>query len=96
MPAVTRIGDADVSHCSGMVRQDGSPDVYCNGVPISRQGDLNTSHTKQGVPCPSCAAPITIGSKTVFINGMGCGRVGDALTGCTAVARGSVNTFAGG
>ncbi|MEC7947583.1 MAG: hypothetical protein VX265_08430 [Myxococcota bacterium] len=79
-----------------MVRQDGSPDVFCNGVPISRQGDLNTTHKKPGVPCPDHAAPITIGSKTVFVNGMGCGRVGDALTGCTAVAQGSVDTFAGG
>ena len=96
MPAVTRIGDRDVSHCSGMVRAVGSPDVFCNGIAISRQGDVNTGHLKPGVPCPSHAAPITIGSKTVFINGMGCGRVGDKITGCTAVARGSKDTFAGG
>jgi len=31
----------------------------------------------------------------VFINGKGCGRIGDALSGCTSVAEGSPNVFAG-
>ena len=96
MPAVTRKGDADVSHCSGMVRLECSPDVFCNGIGISRQGDVNTTHKLPGVPCPSHAAPIAVGSKTVFINGKGCGRVGDTIAGCTSVAAGSHNTFAGG
>tara|TARA_R100000005_G_C4964697_1_gene179976 strand:- start:164 stop:454 length:291 start_codon:yes stop_codon:yes gene_type:complete len=96
MPAVTRIGDADVPHCSGMVRAEGSPDVFANGIKVSRQGDNNTSHLLPGTPCPSHAAPITIGSKTVFVNGKGCGRVGDAITSCTSVAAGSPNVFAGG
>lgn len=96
MPAVTRIGDADITHCSGMTRAVGSPDTFCNGIPISRQGDVNTGHLLPGAPCPGHAAPITTGSTTVFINGKGCGRVGDAITACTAVAVGSPNTFAGG
>lgn len=96
MPAVTRIGDADVPHCSGMVRAQGSPDVFANNIPISRQSDLNTTHLLPGVPCPPHAAPITTGSSTVFINGLGCGRIGDAITGCTSVAAGSHNVFAGG
>jgi len=58
MPAVTRVGDADVAHCSGMVRAQGSGSVK--------------------------------------VNGKGCGRVGDSLTGCTSVAAGSSNVFAGG
>tara|TARA_Y100001938_G_C8049098_1_gene410625 strand:- start:1091 stop:1381 length:291 start_codon:yes stop_codon:yes gene_type:complete len=96
MPAVTRIGDADVPHCSGMVRAEGSPDVFANGIKVSRQGDNNTTHLLPGTPCPSHAAPITIGSTTVFVNGKGCGRVGDAITSCTSVAAGSPNVFAGG
>lgn len=94
MPAVTRKGDADIPHCSGMVRLQASPDVYCNGIPISRQGDNNTPHLLPGNPCPTHAAAISKGSSTVFINARGCGRVGDAT--CTAVAAGSHNTFAGG
>ena len=95
MPAITRIGDADVSHCSGMTRAQGSPNVRVNGIPISRQGDNNTSHLLPGVPCPSHSAPIAVGSTTIFINGKGCGRVGDAISGCTSVAQGSPNVFAG-
>ena len=51
MPAVTRVGDADAAHCSGMSRAQGSPNVFCNGRPISRQGDKNTTHLKPGSPC---------------------------------------------
>ena len=96
MPAVTRIGDADVAHCSGMTRAVGSGDVFANGIGVSRQGDVNTTHLLPGAPCPPHAAPIASGSSTVFINGKGCGRVGDAISGCTSVAAGSPNVFAGG
>lgn len=96
MPAATRVGDADVAHCSGMTRAQGSPDVYVNGIPWSRQGDVNTTHLLPGAPCPPHAAPITTGSTTVFVNGKGAGRVGDAISGCTSVAAGSSNVFAGG
>ena len=95
MPAVCRIGDADLVHCSVPVRAEGSPDVFCNGIPVSRQGDNNDPHLLPGVPCPVHVAPITIGSTTVFVNGRGCGRIGDAITACTSVAEGSPNVFAG-
>lgn len=96
MPAATRIGDADVSHCSGMVRAEGSPNVFVNGIAWSRQEDNNTTHLLPGDPCRPHAAPITSGSSTVKVNGMGAGRIGDAITGCTFVAAGSPNVFAGG
>lgn len=96
MPAVCRIGDADIAHCSGMVRSQGSPDVFVNGVAVSRQGDRNTPHLLPGTPCPSHTAVIAVGSTSVFINNRGCGRIGDALTACTQVAQGSPNVFAGG
>ena len=95
MPAATRIGDADVAHCSGMTRAAGSPNVYVNGIPWSRQGDNNTGHLLPGSPCPGHSAPIASGSSTVKVNGLGAGRVGDGIRGCTAVAAGSPNVFAG-
>ena len=95
MPAVTRVGDADVPHCSGMSRAQGSGNVFANGIPISRQGDKKTIHLKPGVPCPPHSAAISSGSSTVFVNGKGCGRVGDGIGGCTSVAAGSPNVFAG-
>lgn len=96
MPAATRIGDADVPHCSGMVRAQGSPNVFVNGIPWSRQGDLNTPHLVPPIPCDIHAQPIAVGSTTVKVNGRGAGRIGDAISGCTSVAAGSSNVFAGG
>ena len=43
MPAVTRKGDKDVTHCSTPVREQHSPNVYVNNIAVSRQGDNNTS-----------------------------------------------------
>ena len=96
MPAVTRIGDADNAHCSGMTRAVGSPNVFVNGIALSREGDNNTGHLLPGVPCPTHAAPIASGSSTVKVNNKGAGRVGDGISGCTSVAAGSPDVFAGG
>ena len=96
MPAVTRKGDADVPHCSGMVRDGASTNVFVNTIGVSRQGDNNTGHLLPPAPCGSHSAPIASGSSTVKVNGLGCGRVGDAISGCTSVAAGSSNVFAGG
>ena len=94
MPAVTRIGDADVTHCTGMTRAQGSDDVKANGRGISREGDLNTEHLLPGSPCPGHAIGIQAGDPTVFANGKRIGRVGDPT--CTQVAEGSPNVFSGG
>ena len=45
--------------------------------------------------CPTHAAPIASGSSTVKVNGDVAGRIGDGISGCTSVAAGSENTFAG-
>ncbi len=97
MPAVTRVGDADIAHCGDSTRADGSPDVFCNGKGVSRAGDSNTNHLmpRSGHRCRHHSAPITSGSSTVFANGKGVGRVGDLITNCTSVAAGSPDTFAG-
>ena len=94
-PPATRIGDDDVPHCSGMVRAEGSPNVFVNNIPWSRQGDVNTPHLLAADVCPVHTAPIRIGSPTVFVNNVGAGRVGDDIAGCTNVAEGSPNVFCG-
>jgi uncharacterized Zn-binding protein involved in type VI secretion len=96
MPAVARIGDLDLVHCSVPVRGQGSPNVFVNGVAWSRVGDKNVVHLLPGSPCPSHDAAISSGSATVKINGKSAGRIGDPIAGCTAVAQGSPNVFAGG
>ena len=97
MPAVTRFGDADVTHCTPMTRLNKSSDVFANNIGVSRQGDNNTAHLlpPDVPPCPGHSAPIAVGSTTVFVNNKGCGRVLDSITGCTSVAAGSPNVFAG-
>ena len=95
MPAATRIGDADVPHCSGMTRAVGSPNVFVNSIAWSRQSDVNTPHLLPPPVCPTHAAPIATGSTTVFVNSLGGGRIGDAISSCTSVAAGSSNVFAG-
>ena len=95
MPAATRIGDADVPHCSGMTRAVGSPNVFVNNIAWSRQTDVNTPHLLPPPVCPTHTAGIAKGSTTVFVNDLGDGRVGDGISGCTSVAAGSENTFAG-
>ncbi len=94
MPAATRVGDADVPHCSGMNRAVGSGNVFVNGRSWSRQGDVNTGHLLPAPICPGHSAPISRGSSSVYVNGRQAGRVGDPT--CTSVAAGSSNVFAGG
>ena len=93
--AVTFFGAADIPHCSGMVRFGNSDNVKVGGLGVSRQGDINTPHLLPGFPCPAHAAPIAIGSLKVKVNGRGCGRVGDSISGCTSVAQGHPKVFAG-
>ena len=99
MPAVCR-GDSvdiDVFHCSLPKRSGRSSNVKVNGTGISRQDDNNTPHKKPAKgPCVKHVAPIASGSSSVFINGKGCGRIGDSISGCTSVGSGSSNVFAGG
>ena len=96
MPAISRIGDLDVPHCSGMVRATGSSDVFVNTRPAVRQGDINTVHVfPEGDLCPPHVGAVKTGSKKVFINGRGAGRVGDGLVACTSIAQGSENVFSG-
>jgi uncharacterized Zn-binding protein involved in type VI secretion len=98
LPA-TRIGDADFIHCSVPHRAMGSPNVLVNSIPWSREGDYNDPHLLP-CDCPPCccfhAAKISTGSKTVFVNGQGAGRMFDRIKKCTAVAQGSPNVLCGG
>lgn len=95
LPA-TRIGDADIVHCDTPYRAQGSDNVFVNGIPWSLMSHLNTAHLLPcGVGCCIHRAPIAIGSDIVFVNGLGAGRIGDNVAGCTMVAEGSDNVFAG-
>jgi uncharacterized Zn-binding protein involved in type VI secretion len=97
MPAVCRgdLVDTDLFHCSQPYRVGRSDNVKVNGIGISRQTDVNTTHKKPPKPCPKHSKGITTGSLKVKVNGKGCGRIGDPVDGCTEVSSGSENVFAG-
>ena len=95
LPA-TRIGDADIVHCSTPHRAEGSDDVFVNGIPWSLMSHSNDAHLKPcGDECCIHTAPIARGSYLVFVNGLGAGRITDDVAGCTAVAEGSDDVYAG-
>ena len=98
VPAAARKGDQGIPHCSGYTISAGSGDVYINGIAAARQGDNSTPHLKPGPgqpPCSTHSASISRGSESVFVNGKALARVGDPLAGCTSVAQGSPDVFAG-
>lgn len=95
MPAVARLGDAGVPHCSGYTIASGSDNVFVNGKPAARVGDSSTSHQLPGSPCPSHVSTIAVGSSSVFVNNRPLARVGDTLSGCTSIAQGSADVQAG-
>lgn len=103
MPGVARIGDDDVPHpgpcTSPMKRIQGSGNTFVNGRALTYQGAVNNVHYYLFVAkrCITHVGGIQVGSTTVFVNGLGVGRQGDALfPPCTAIATGSTNVFAGG
>lgn len=97
MPAVARIGDLNVVHCSSSALAVGSGSVFANGRPVTYKGCPNTTHLLPGGrSCGSHQGTIAAGSGTVFVQGEGIGRLGDAMTGCTLIAEGSDTVFAGG
>lgn len=94
MPAVARLGDLCSGHAGFPPRPNdqGSPNVFVNGLPVHRQGDHWTIHCKSGCHDSTLAS----GSGTVFVNGKAVGRIGDPVACGSVVAEGSDNVFVGG
>lgn len=106
MPAACRLGDMSTGHSQGdhtwppRANDQGSPNVYINGIPAHRVGDHWVAHTCIKVPSKNHEyAPdthegvLSQGSPTVFVNGQPLGRVGDAISCGDHVATGSPNVF---
>ena len=99
MPAVARIGDpfATGHGCDGSSTiQDGSGNVFANGIGVSRLGDSSVTHAVPAGPiCVPHAVPISGASGSVFVNGIALARVTDSIDG-GAITGGSPDVFAGG
>ena len=96
MAAVTRVGDNCTGHdlCPPVPLESGSPNVFINGSPAGRFGDVYVTH---GCIAHSGHKDVIIGgSGSVFVNGLPIARVGDGVSLGGSVAQGSGNVFAGG
>lgn len=98
MPEIARIGDDfSTGHgCTGVSQiAEGSEDVFANGIPVSRLGDMSVSHTiPSGDDCVPHVVPISGASASVYINGIACARVTDSID-AGAIVAGSPDVFAG-
>ena len=90
MPAVARVGDREIVHCSMPKRKGHFGSVYANGKQMSGVGHLNTLHLKP-CPCPKCCCfhqvPLKSGSPNVFANGGGPSSTSLYGSSSTSIAR---------
>lgn len=84
---------------STTVTDEGSSNVFINGIGAVRAQDLCEPHLVDSVsfPVPICVehtVALSTFSSSVFVNNRGIGRKGDAYNGHT-ITSGSSNVFAG-
>jgi uncharacterized Zn-binding protein involved in type VI secretion len=97
MPGIIRVGDDSTSDpCGAGPRPpiEGSPDVFTNGMPTVRVGDMYAGHS-----CPLSPphdSPASSGSSTVFVNGIPVHRLGDDIDCGSKGDNASEDVFAGG
>ena len=89
MPEAAR--KTDEIECQGAIGYitAGSPNVFCNGLPLARIGDSCECEIHGTVQ-------IATGSGTVFANGAGVARKGDTCTCGAVIVTGSPTVFVGG
>lgn len=94
MAGITTLSDACSGHdCfSSRVNDTASTNVFVGSRGIHRQGDHWTTHTCDDDTHDSVLAS---GSSTVFVNGLGCGRIGDVIECGSIVITGSSTVFVG-
>lgn len=85
MPKAARKGDRALHGNSELTAVQGSPNVFINGQPAVRKGDIYQAE----------AHPAAQGSATVNINGKPAVRVGDNVAGHATASTGSPNVFIG-
>lgn len=96
MPGICRVTDLCTGHDGFPPRAPvtSSPDVFCNGLPVVRQGDTWSVHDR--IP-PSPHSGIGVqGSTTVTCNGMPLAREGDLIDCGSQVMTGSPDVMCGG
>ena len=72
----------------------GSGDVFCNGRPAAREGDMLLLH--MAPKCPPHPRAIKKGSSSVFVNGKPLARVGDPVDCGGSIITGAGDVLVGG
>lgn len=95
MPGITLLSDVCTGHdCfSSRVSDTASVDVFVEGRGIHRQTDHWSTHCCPNHGCHDSI--LAVGSTSVFVNGLGCGRIGDMIECGSMVSTGSATVFAG-
>jgi len=94
MLGVARLGDLCTGHGNFKTRPctQGSPDTFANGRKRHRRTDVWVTHTSGD---NSHSSQLSTASRTVFVNGLGQGRIGDLVACTSRVKTGSEDVFAG-
>lgn len=108
MPAIARKDSADQvqsPHGTGVccvdpekhTTDEGSPNVFINGIGVVREGDRMIEHTYPGPCCNPHRPPLKVFSSKVFANGKRIARIGDKYieAGEHVIITGSPNVFDG-
>ena len=108
MPAVARKNSVDSvqsPHGTGVCcvsptvhsTNEGSSDVFVNGIGVVREDDTMIPHTYPDPCCNIHEPPLKKFSSKVFVNGKRMGRIGDVyvLAGDQVIISGSSNVFDG-
>jgi uncharacterized Zn-binding protein involved in type VI secretion len=75
---------------------DGSFNVFTNGLPTHRLGDMNAIHLiRVGRSCIPHQTELVAGSSRVYVNGRSMGYVGSLYRCSAVVVSGSYNVFVG-
>ena len=86
MPGLARVG---VDTAGGVIQGGGQSTVFCNGSLVAVIGDAVAGHGR----APHSSPVMVEGSSTVFAEGIGVCRTGDAAS-CGHEATGSSDSFA--
>jgi len=91
---IERLGDIGSGHSCYPPRPivTSSPNVFVDGIPVSRVGDSYAPHA-----CPHTSphgASQAGGSPTIKVNGSPVSRIGDAISCGSVVATASTSSFA--
>jgi len=91
MAALSRVGDKNQE---GGAILKGASTVFANGKNVGLKGNQLTEHAPYGRPHgPHIAATVTVGSPTVFADGIAVARVGSQNSCGHSMVQGSDNVF---